>query len=179
MANQGKIQLLYVIVCPPEHADEGKRLFESHGPWIESTHHREGSRALLSYNVSMAPNSQTPWTRTQSRPAAPSSFSVRSTNQRMGSGTTLSRPRPTGPTSQRSASGSKSAIFLGSPQRRSSIPSGRWWNTGSSTTARHLGTGSRRWRSRPLTPFFRLLLALFPALFGFQCRKIRKSDIRK
>ena len=34
MANQGKIQLLYVMVCPPENADEGKRLFESHGPWV-------------------------------------------------------------------------------------------------------------------------------------------------
>ncbi len=61
MANQGKIQLLYIMVCPPEHADEGKRLFESHGPWMESTHHREGSRALLSYNVSIGPELSNPF----------------------------------------------------------------------------------------------------------------------
>ncbi len=60
VANQGKIQLLLTIVCPPEHADEGRRIFESHGPWMESTHHREGNKALLSYDVSIGPELSNP-----------------------------------------------------------------------------------------------------------------------
>lgn len=55
MANVGKTQLIYVMLCPDEHAEEGKRLFASHGPWMEATHHREGPKALISYNVSYGP----------------------------------------------------------------------------------------------------------------------------
>ncbi|RJG01525.1 hypothetical protein [Noviherbaspirillum sedimenti] len=60
MAYQGKIQLIYVIVAPPDQADEGDRLFRSHGPWMEATHHRDGEKALLSYNVSKAPELSNP-----------------------------------------------------------------------------------------------------------------------
>ena len=60
MANEGKIQLSYVMVCSSEHVEEGKRLFRTHGPWMESTHPRHGSNALLSYNVSIAPELSNP-----------------------------------------------------------------------------------------------------------------------
>jgi hypothetical protein len=60
MAHKGKIQLIYVIIAPPDQAEEGDRLFRSHGPWLEATHHRDGERALLSYNVSKAPELSNP-----------------------------------------------------------------------------------------------------------------------
>jgi hypothetical protein len=60
MAHKGKIQLTFVIVAPPDLVEEGDRLFRSHAPWMESTHHREGDKALLSYNVSKAPELSNP-----------------------------------------------------------------------------------------------------------------------
>ena len=54
MAYTGKIQLTFIIVAPPDQVEEGDRLFRSHAPWMESTHHRDGDKALLSYNVSKA-----------------------------------------------------------------------------------------------------------------------------
>ena len=55
MAHKGKIQLSFVIVASPDLVEEGERLFRSHAPWMEETHHREGDKALLSYDVSKAP----------------------------------------------------------------------------------------------------------------------------
>jgi hypothetical protein len=55
MAQKGKVQLAYVISAPPSEVAEGDRLFKSHAAWMESTHHRSGDTALLSYNVSKAP----------------------------------------------------------------------------------------------------------------------------
>ena len=52
MAYKGKIQLTILIVAPPDQVEEGDRSFRSHAPWMESTHHRDGDKALLSYNVS-------------------------------------------------------------------------------------------------------------------------------
>lgn len=60
MAHKGKIQLLFTITASPDHVAEGDRLFRSHGPWIESTHHRTGDKALLSYDVSKAPELKNP-----------------------------------------------------------------------------------------------------------------------
>jgi hypothetical protein len=60
MAHKGKIQLTFVIVAQPDLVEEGDRLFRSHAPWMESTHHREGNKALLSYNVSKAPELSNP-----------------------------------------------------------------------------------------------------------------------
>jgi hypothetical protein len=60
MAHHGKIQLTFVIVAPPHLVDEGDRLFRSHAPWIEATHHREGDKALLSYSVSRGPELANP-----------------------------------------------------------------------------------------------------------------------
>ncbi len=60
MTHKGKIQLTFVIVAPPDQVEEGERIFRSHAPWMEATHHREGDKALLSYNVSKAPELSNP-----------------------------------------------------------------------------------------------------------------------
>jgi hypothetical protein len=52
MTYHDKIQLTIIIVAPPDQVAEGDRIFRSHAPWMEATHHRTGAKALLSYNVS-------------------------------------------------------------------------------------------------------------------------------
>lgn len=44
LAQHGKIQLLFAITATPEVVAEGDRLFRSHAPWIESTHHRRATK---------------------------------------------------------------------------------------------------------------------------------------
>ncbi len=61
MSHRDKIQLTAVIIAPPDQVDEGERIFRSHAPWMESTHHRNGPKALLSYNVSKVPELSNPW----------------------------------------------------------------------------------------------------------------------
>lgn len=61
MAHLGNTQLIYVISCPPEHVAEGDRIFDSHAVWMEATHHRDGDKALLTYNVSKAPELANPF----------------------------------------------------------------------------------------------------------------------
>ena len=60
MAYNGKTQLTIIIVAPPDQVEEGDRIFRSHAPWMEATHHRQGDKALLSYNVSKAPEISNP-----------------------------------------------------------------------------------------------------------------------
>ena len=60
MDNKGKTQLTFVIVASPDHVEEGDRIFRSHAPWMKATHHRDGEKALLSYNVSKAPELSNP-----------------------------------------------------------------------------------------------------------------------
>ena len=60
MAHVGKTQLTYVISAPPDQVAEGDRIFGSHGPWMKATHHRSGDKALLTYNVSKAPELSNP-----------------------------------------------------------------------------------------------------------------------
>ena len=60
MAYHGKTQLTFVIIAPPDQVAEGDRLFKSHAPWIEKTHHRNGDKALLQYTVSKAPELKEP-----------------------------------------------------------------------------------------------------------------------
>ncbi len=60
MAHKGKIQLTFIISAPADQVEEGNRLFRSHAPWMERTHHRAGDKALLSYNVSKAPELSNP-----------------------------------------------------------------------------------------------------------------------
>jgi hypothetical protein len=60
MAREGCTQLTYVIVAPPEQVAEGERIFRSHRAWMQATHHREGDKALLSYDVSQTPELSNP-----------------------------------------------------------------------------------------------------------------------
>ena len=60
MTYHDKIQLTIVIVAPSDQAEEGERIFRSHAPWMEATHHRSGAKALLTYNVSKAPELSNP-----------------------------------------------------------------------------------------------------------------------
>jgi hypothetical protein len=60
MSHKGKIQVILFFVAPPDQVEEGDRIFRSHGPWMEATHHRTGDKALLSYNLSKAPELSNP-----------------------------------------------------------------------------------------------------------------------
>jgi hypothetical protein len=60
MSLQNKIQLTAIIVAPPDQVMEGDRIFQSHAPWMKATHHRAGAKALLSYNLSKAPELSNP-----------------------------------------------------------------------------------------------------------------------
>ena len=60
MTYHDKIQLTIIIVAPPDQVAEGDRIFRSHAPWMEATHHRTGAKALLSYNVSKGPELSNP-----------------------------------------------------------------------------------------------------------------------
>jgi hypothetical protein len=60
VANDGKSQLLITFVAKPEKVDEIDRLVASHATWMAETHHREGSKALLSYNFSKGPELANP-----------------------------------------------------------------------------------------------------------------------
>jgi hypothetical protein len=60
MTYHDKIQLTLIVIAPPDQSEEGDRLFRSHGPWMEATHHRSGAKALLSYNVSKGPELSNP-----------------------------------------------------------------------------------------------------------------------
>jgi hypothetical protein len=51
MNYKGKAQSWFTIVAPAESEAEGDRLFKLHAEWVEKTHHREGDKALLQYNV--------------------------------------------------------------------------------------------------------------------------------
>ena len=61
MAYKGKTQLLFIITAPPDQVAEGDRLFRSHATWMEATHHRDGEKALLTYDVSKAPELSIPF----------------------------------------------------------------------------------------------------------------------
>ena len=60
MSQKGKVQLTFIIVAPPDQVAEGDRLFKTHAPWMEATHQRSGGNALLTYNVSKAPELSNP-----------------------------------------------------------------------------------------------------------------------
>ena len=60
MANEGKHQLLITFVATPDNVGEIDRIIASHGAWMAETHHREGSKALLSYNFSKGPELANP-----------------------------------------------------------------------------------------------------------------------
>ena len=55
MADKGKIQLLITFVATPDKVSELDRIVASHGAWMAASHHRQGPKALLSYNFSKGP----------------------------------------------------------------------------------------------------------------------------
>lgn len=60
MSQKGCTQFTVVFTVTPEHVGEGDRLFQSHASWMERTHHREGEKQLLRYNVSKSPQMVNP-----------------------------------------------------------------------------------------------------------------------
>jgi hypothetical protein len=60
MATTGKTQLLITFVVTPDKVAEADRIVASHGSWMAETHHREGPKALLSYNFSKGPERANP-----------------------------------------------------------------------------------------------------------------------
>jgi hypothetical protein len=60
MKYHDKIQVAAIFIAPPDQAAEGDRIWQSHASWMESTHYRDGEKALLSYNVSKAPELSDP-----------------------------------------------------------------------------------------------------------------------
>ena len=60
MANKGKTQLLITWVASPDKVSEMDRLVESHGSWMAKTHDRDGSNALLSYDIAKGPELENP-----------------------------------------------------------------------------------------------------------------------
>jgi hypothetical protein len=60
MANKGKTQLLMTWVASPDKVSEVDRLVESHGSFMAKTHDRDGSNALLSYDLSKGPELENP-----------------------------------------------------------------------------------------------------------------------
>ena len=60
MTYHDKIQVAAIFIAPPDQAAEGDRIWQSHASWMASTHHRTGEKALLSYNVSKAPELSDP-----------------------------------------------------------------------------------------------------------------------
>jgi hypothetical protein len=60
MAHTNKLQFMMVFSVPAEHVAEGDKLFRSHAAWMERTHHRDGEKALLVYDLSKAPEMKNP-----------------------------------------------------------------------------------------------------------------------
>lgn len=60
MAHKNKLQFTIVFTISPEHVEEGDKLFNSHAEWMERTHHKTGEKALLTYDVSKAPEMENP-----------------------------------------------------------------------------------------------------------------------
>ncbi len=60
MARKNKIQFTMVFTVPAEHVAEGDNLFKSHAAWMERTHHKNGEKALLIYDLSKSPEMEDP-----------------------------------------------------------------------------------------------------------------------
>ena len=60
MSHAGKVQLTIILTATPDLVAEGERIFKSHAGWMERTHHREGEKALLSYDLSKGPELSNP-----------------------------------------------------------------------------------------------------------------------
>lgn len=60
MARKGNIQFTLILSVPGGLEAEADRIHKSHAAWMERTHHRDGEKALLIYDVSKAPEMENP-----------------------------------------------------------------------------------------------------------------------
>lgn len=60
MAHKGNLQFVMIFKVPANLVAEGDRIFRSHAAWMERTHHRDGDKALLIYDLSKAPEMENP-----------------------------------------------------------------------------------------------------------------------
>ena len=60
MSDKGKVQLTIIFTAAPDLVEEGDRIFERHAAWVAETHHREGDKALLRYNIVKGPELANP-----------------------------------------------------------------------------------------------------------------------
>ena len=60
MSQQGKYQLIIVFSASPDLVSEGDRIFASHAIFMSQTHHRDGEKALIEYNISKGPELSNP-----------------------------------------------------------------------------------------------------------------------
>lgn len=60
MARKNKIQFTMVFTVSADQVAEGDRIFRSHAKWMEKTHHKDGNKALLIYDLSKAPEMENP-----------------------------------------------------------------------------------------------------------------------
>src|SRR2546428_11482496 len=96
MSHKGKIEITIMFPAGPEQVAEGDRIFKSHAAWMARTHHREGAKAMLLYNLVKGPereNAMDP----SSKPTGNTIFVLTEyTRARRGWTTTGSRPRRNG-----------------------------------------------------------------------------------
>ena len=57
MNYKGKAQFSLTIVAPADLVADGDRFFKLHAEWMAKTHHRDGEKALLQYNVAKSSDS--------------------------------------------------------------------------------------------------------------------------
>ncbi len=60
MSHQAKTQVTFLFTVPEDQVSEADRIFASHANWMEQTHHRDGEKALLHYNVVKGPELSNP-----------------------------------------------------------------------------------------------------------------------
>ena len=130
MPNTDKTQLIITWVVSPDQVSEMDRLAESHGSFMSKSHDREGSNALLSYDLSKGPELE--------NPLDPSSNSTGNTRFVLSEVYDCQR-------------GSR---ITGVSPRNRGVTSARWWKCSEAATRRHciLGPSSnpsgRRTRQR-------------------------------
>jgi len=61
MAKNNEVRFMVSSICSADQVADGDRLYKSHIDWMKGTHHREGPNALISYDVSKAPELSDPF----------------------------------------------------------------------------------------------------------------------
>lgn len=60
MSHKNNIQFTMTFSVSAEHVAEAERIFKSHAKWMKKTHHKEGDKALLVYDLSVNPELENP-----------------------------------------------------------------------------------------------------------------------